>query len=50
MGPVNVTVQRFKRTHPFCTHTDKPNADFLLRDDLNASQLSPGTALGCATY
>ena len=51
IGPVNVMVQRSKRTHPFCTHIDKLKpyvADTMptswLRDDLNASRLSPGTA------
>jgi len=50
IGPVNVMVQRSKRTHPFCTHIDKLKpytADVMpiswLRDDLNASQLSSGT-------
>ena len=50
IGLVNVMVQRSKRTHPFCSHIDKLKpyvADVMptswLRDDPNASQLSPGT-------
>jgi len=49
IGPVNVMVQRSKRTHPFCTHIDKLKpyvADTMpaswLRDGLNASESSPG--------